>query len=183
MDAFEQVVSEILWREGFWVRTSVKVELTPEDKKAIDLPTSPRWELDIVAYRPSDNSLRVVECKSYLDNPGVGAKWLDGANAKAAGRYKLFSKPKLREVVLNRLSAQFSKDGLCRPDPKIRLCLACGKIQGRARDALAKHFKENGWVLLDEEWLHDSLKEMAKGGYENQVSAVVAKLLLRGSLE
>jgi hypothetical protein len=61
--------------------------------------------------------------------------------------------------------------------------LACGKIQGRARDALAKHFKENGWVLLDEEWLHDSLKEMAKGGYENQVSAVVAKLLLRGSLE
>jgi hypothetical protein len=121
MDAFEQVVSEILWREGFWVRTSVKVELTPEDKKAIDLPTSPRWELDIVAYRPSDNSLRVVECKSYLDNPGVGAKWLDGANAKAAGRYKLFSKPKLREVVLNRLSAQFSKDGLCRPDPKIRL--------------------------------------------------------------
>ncbi len=32
MDAFEQVVSEILWREGFWVRTSVKVELTADDK-------------------------------------------------------------------------------------------------------------------------------------------------------
>ncbi len=28
MDAFEQVVSEILWMEGFWVRTSVKVDLT-----------------------------------------------------------------------------------------------------------------------------------------------------------
>jgi hypothetical protein len=31
MDAFEQVVGEILWREGYWVRTSVKVELTKED--------------------------------------------------------------------------------------------------------------------------------------------------------
>src|ERR1700748_2723306 len=27
MDAFEQLVSEILWMSGFWVRTSVKVEL------------------------------------------------------------------------------------------------------------------------------------------------------------
>jgi hypothetical protein len=31
MDAFEQVVSEILWMSGFWVRTSVKVELTKEE--------------------------------------------------------------------------------------------------------------------------------------------------------
>jgi DNA invertase Pin-like site-specific DNA recombinase len=28
MDAFEQVVSEILWMSGIWVRTSVKVEET-----------------------------------------------------------------------------------------------------------------------------------------------------------
>ena len=37
MDAFEQVVGEILWREGYWVRTSVKVELTKDDKRAIGL--------------------------------------------------------------------------------------------------------------------------------------------------
>jgi len=183
MEAFEQVVNEILWREGFWVRTSVKVELTREDKKAIDLPSSPRWELDIVAYRLSDNLLRVVECKSYLDNPGVGVKWLDPAGAKAAGRFKLFSKPKLREVVLNRLSLQFSEQGLCRPEPKVRLCLACGKIRKGARERLTQHFKENDWELLDEKWLQDSLKRMAEGGYENQVSAVVAKLLLHGTAE
>jgi hypothetical protein len=28
VDAFEQLVSEILWMSGFWVRTSVKVKLT-----------------------------------------------------------------------------------------------------------------------------------------------------------
>ena len=35
MDAFEQVVSEILWAKGYWIRTSVKVNLTKEDKQAI----------------------------------------------------------------------------------------------------------------------------------------------------
>ena len=35
MDAFEQLVSEILWMEGYWVRTSVKVELTKEENRLI----------------------------------------------------------------------------------------------------------------------------------------------------
>jgi hypothetical protein len=35
MDAFEQLVSEILWMEGYWARTSVKVELTKEEKREI----------------------------------------------------------------------------------------------------------------------------------------------------
>jgi len=32
MDAFESVVSEILWRDGYWVQNAVKVELTKEEK-------------------------------------------------------------------------------------------------------------------------------------------------------
>jgi len=64
MDAFEQVVSEILWMSGFWVRTSVKVELTKEEKRLIGRHSSPRWELDIVGYSGRENLLRVVEFKS-----------------------------------------------------------------------------------------------------------------------
>ena len=128
VDAFEQVVSEILWREGFWVRTSFKVELTPDHKKAISRPSSPRWEIDVVGYHPADNVLRIVECKSFLDSLGVGAKWLDPANELAGGRYKLFSDANLRKVVLNRLTAQFIEAGMCLSKPKIKLCLACGKI-------------------------------------------------------
>lgn len=71
MGAFEQVVSEMLWRDGFWVQTSVKVDLKKEDKKRVGKPTMPRPELDIVAYKGSDNSLYVVECKSYLNSRGV----------------------------------------------------------------------------------------------------------------
>jgi hypothetical protein len=121
MDAFEQLVSEILWMEGYWVRTSVKVDLTKEEKHMIGRPSSPRWELDIVAYSGRDNLLRVVECKSYLDSPGVRATAFDGSNASHAARYKLFNDPELNR--------------------------------------------------------------MAQLGYENQVSAVVAKLLLKGKVE
>jgi hypothetical protein len=55
MDAFEQVVSEILWMDGHWVRTSVKVDLAKEEKVLIGRPSSPRWELDIVGYSGRDN--------------------------------------------------------------------------------------------------------------------------------
>ena len=43
-----------------------------------------------------------------------------------------------------------------------------------------QHFAEKGWELWDEAWLEEQLKLMSERGYENQVSAVVAKLLLRG---
>jgi len=36
--------------DGYWVRTSVKVDLTKEEKVQIGRPSSPRWELDIVGY-------------------------------------------------------------------------------------------------------------------------------------
>ncbi|MFN0156735.1 MAG: hypothetical protein ACKVRP_01530 [Bacteroidota bacterium] len=68
MDAFESVVAAILQRQGYWTLTSVKVELTKEEKREIGRHSSPRWELDVVAYRGSDNELRVVECKSFLDS-------------------------------------------------------------------------------------------------------------------
>ena len=45
---FRTVVGEIICLEGYWVRASVKVELTKEEKMAIGRPSSPRWELDIV---------------------------------------------------------------------------------------------------------------------------------------
>lgn len=184
MDSFEQVVAEILWREGYWVRTSLKVELTKEEKRQIELPSAPRWELDVVAYKAQQNSLLVVECKSYLDSPGVRMHGFDGSNEKAAGRFKLFNKSNVREVVFNRLRAQLTEAGACSPDPSVTLCLACGRIASeRDRSSLREHFNKQGWQLWDEFWLRDRLKSMAAGGYENQVSAVVSKLLLRGRAE
>jgi hypothetical protein len=184
MDAFEQLVSEILWMDGCWVRSSVKVELTKKEKKAIGRPSSPRWELDIVAYSGRDNLLRVIECKSYLDSRGVALRAFDGTDKRFAKRFKLFGEKRLRNVVLKRLCKQFTQSGACRPKPVVKLCLACGRIASDTdRAALRRHFAAKGWELLDEDWLRQRLQLMSEGGYENQVSAVVAKLLLRGKGE
>ena len=106
MDSFEAVVATILEREGYWVRPGFKVELTKAEKRAIGKPSSPRWELDMVAYKGGTNELLVVECKSFLDSPGVRAVAFDGSSDKEAERYKLFTQKRLRTVVLRRLQKQ-----------------------------------------------------------------------------
>jgi hypothetical protein len=103
MESFEQVVAEILWREGYWVRTSVKVELTKDEKHQINLPSAPRWEIDVLAYKARENAILAVECKSYLDSPGVAMKGFDGTSDKAGNRSKLFNKSNIRDVVFSRL--------------------------------------------------------------------------------
>jgi hypothetical protein len=101
--------------EGYWVRTSVKVKLTPAEKRQIDRPSSPRWELDIVAYSGRDNLLKIIECKSYLDSRGVKLHAFDGSNDKSVKRFKLFTEDKVRRVVLNRLRLQFAESGHAAP--------------------------------------------------------------------
>jgi hypothetical protein len=64
------------------------------------------------------------------------------------------------------------------------MALACGRIRNDAdRAAIRAHFEGMGWELWDEPWLRQHLQAMANQGYENQTSAVVAKLLLRGKVE
>ncbi|MCF6371257.1 hypothetical protein [Rhizobium halophilum] len=182
MDAFEQLVSDALWSEGCWTQTEVKVSLTKEEKALIGRTSAPRWELDVVAYVPLTNTLRVIECKSYLDSTGVSATDLMDEGARYASRYKLFTDATLRQVVLNRLGLQFTELGACAAHPTVTLGMACGRFKTAGdRDRLREHFKIQGWELLDEEWLRAHLKQLATGSYENKTSAVVAKLLLRRS--
>lgn len=183
LDSFEQVVSEILWMQGFWVRTSVKINLTAADKVEIGRPSSPRWELDIVAYSGRENVLRGVECKSYMDSVGVQSLGFEGGTEPHQSRYKLFNDETLRRVVFNRLSTQLAECGACAQNADVKLCLAAGKIRKPDREWLHTHFNAHGWELWDEPWLRKQLRVMSQQGYENQVSAVVAKLLLRESVE
>jgi hypothetical protein len=73
-----------------------------------------------------------------------------------------------------------SSSRACRKAPIVSLALGCGKIRNKSdRTSLRARFDTQGWELWDEPWLRERLRQMAKQGYENQVSAVVAKLLLR----
>ena len=179
VDAFENLVASLLRNRGYWVETSFKVKLEKVEKVAIGRPSSPRWELDLIAYKAKNNELRVIECKSFLDSRGVSSSSFVGS-AKP-DRYKLFNDTKLREVVLSRLVRQLVELGTVRPDPKIQVCLAAGRIASeRDRGALRKLFAERGWLLLDELWVRDELQALSTESYQNSVASVVSKLLLRG---
>ncbi len=99
MNAFEKVVEQLLYHQGYWTKISFKVELTKQEKVKIGRPSSPRWELDVVGYNAKKNEILVVECKSYLNNPGVHIDDLT-SGGRYANRYKLFNESKLRKVVL-----------------------------------------------------------------------------------
>jgi hypothetical protein len=178
MDAFESVVAALLERKGYWTRTSVKVELTKEEKRLIGRPSSPRWEIDVVAYKGSTNSLLVVECKSYLNSPGVRFSSFDGSSEREANRYKLFNEEGLRKAVFNRLSMQLVESGFCPKPPEITLCLVAGNIYQDAKP-IQEHFKKNGWELWDADWLRNELEILSKSGYDNTIVAIVSKLLRR----
>ena len=179
MDAFEDVVASFLRNRGHWVESCFKVKLDKAEKVEIGRPSSPRWELDLLAYRTRDNELMVIECKSFLDSTGVGISSF-GENLKS-DRYKLFNEPKLREVVFSRLAKQLEEQGAILPSPRIQLCLAAGRIKStRDRKALHELFHDQGWRLFDEEWLREEMGALSKESYQNSITSVVAKLLLRG---
>lgn len=178
MDAFEVVIADLMRHEGFWVQTSYKVNLTKEDKLRIDRPSTPRWEIDVVAYRPGDNLLRVIECKSFLDSPGVGRAGFDPAS-KNAKRYKLFNEPQTRAVLFSRLLKQLEEAKAIQGEPTIELCLAAGNIKVSHLTEIQTRFDQEGWNLLTPDWIRESLRNVTSGSYENSPMAVTAKLLLR----
>ena len=178
MDAFEQLAADIFWNEGYWVRTSVKVELTREEKIRIGKHSTPRWEIDLIAYRATTNELQALECKSYLDSGGVHAAHFE-PGAKYANRYKLFHDDLLRETVLERLRLQCVERDLCPADVSVRLGLIYGHATPGNAALLKLKFEKEGWDLYDADWLFGHLQQMAADSYENSTASVVAKLLLR----
>ena len=180
MDAFESLIAKILEREGYWTRIGLKIELTKEEKREIGRPSSPRWELDVLAYRPEPPELLVVECKSYLDSRGVCAAAFHDPHDQSAARYKLFTEPHTKDVVFKRLVRQLSERHLVPESCPVTLCLAAGNIAtDRDRETLTSTFAERGWKLFDPRWIRERIEAMAKDGYHNDATMIAAKILLR----
>ena len=181
MDAFETLIARLLDREGNWTRVGFKVELTKEEKRAIGRHSSPRWELDVIAFRTKPQRLLVVECKSYLDSRGVTFESFRPHADPKQDRFKLFNEPKTREVVFDRLRRQLAEKGLVSEDCPVSLGLAVGKFATeKDRVLVAEHFGEQAWALFEPTWVKDGLEHMAKGGYDNDPAVIAAKVLRQG---
>jgi hypothetical protein len=178
VEAFESVIGSILSRNGYWVKYSFKVKLTKDDKRRINRPSCPNWDLDIVAHKPAHEEVLIVECKSYLGSPGVRFKSITRQDHSWSKNFKLFNQPRLRNVISKRLLKQLVDNGSCLPKSRVRLCLAAGRVVVRDRAEILRHFKRRGWELFDREWIANGLGGMtSEKSYENDVAVIVAKLL------
>jgi hypothetical protein len=180
MDAFEQIAARLFEVQGFWTRIGYFVKPTKEQKAAVGKQSLPRPQIDVIAYRPRTNELLVIECKSYLDSPGVMRTGFHGNEDAKKDVYKLFNRARLREMVLGCLLAQLRDEGLIAgPDPSVKLVLVAGKIYSKDEPKLRELFAENKWVLVGPKEVADGLRAFADRGYENDVVTFVTKLLER----
>jgi len=99
MDHFENIVRLLLEKEGYWVISSFKVNLTKEEKAATGKHTIPRPEINLIAYRPKDGYVLALEVYSYLDSTGVSVDKLAERHDLTSGRFKLFTSEKYRNIV------------------------------------------------------------------------------------
>ena len=178
MDAFEYVVAIILQEEGNWVRTNFKVRLEKAEKAALGKPSLPRPEIDILAYRPAEGTIKWVECKSLLDSPGLKFAELGMVGIESTAKFAVFGNPLYRKIVSRRLTRQLEEEGLFRGHPRIRYCLAAGHIASDSdRQKLRSHFTRRGWLLFDESWIRDRLWRLSGAPYQNEIVTMTAKLV------
>jgi hypothetical protein len=177
MNAFEQIVANLLNQEGFWTRIDYKVILTKEQKAKIDKPSMPRPEIDILAYKPCKNLLLWIECKSYINSGGVRMSSFININDPGYNRYKVFNYPVYRDEITSALRSQVISNGLCTNGLEIKHCLVAGKIYTtKDRTLLQDYFTLNNWILWDDEWIKEGLKKYAASDYEDDVAVLVSKL-------
>lgn len=181
MDHFEAIAKTLLEAEGYWVRQSFKVNLTKEEKRRIGKPSIPRPEIDLLAYRPGEDTVIALEAKSFLDSYGVRVEELQESYEIPEGRYKLFTCANYRNIVFARLRQDLLDCGMGTPETQVKLGLVTGKVYRGKSDELRTYMQSQGWLLWSPEEVRQKVLQLASMGYENEPAIITAKILLRGA--
>ena len=181
MDAFEEIVGKLLLEEHYWVRHSVKINLTKEEKRKISKPTTPRPEIDIVAFDLKADIIYLLEAKSLLDSGGVGLDDIKKVQKVQTGRYKLLTSKKYRAVLSSRLKQDWTEKGLIKRSTTISYGLVAGKIYKNKEDDMNNFFQRKEWFFWGPTTVKAKLEKLVKKGYENSSVTVIAKILLRNN--
>jgi len=179
MNAFENIVRRYLEEEGYWVKQSVKVHISKEDKVAIGTYSMPTPEIDLVALNVERNELLLIEVKSFLDSYGVWLEAVTGKEIEAGKRYKLFTNSTFRKSITKTLKEEYIKRGLINENTQIKYALAAGNIYSDNERAIAEYFKKNGWILFTPNQIKEHVKKLAGKGWEDDLVTMAAKLILK----
>ena len=187
VEAFEQIVGKYLSLQGYWVKHTVRLNMSPEEKAALtsEVPDArkrsrPRPEVDLVAFSPKKNELLVVEVKSFFNSAGVDFLSLTNQGSKHGDRYKLFNNDRYQKVILSRLTEQLSQEGLVIDGARLNVlvCLAVGHFKSPDDEGKTKAlFQMKGWVLVTPGELKNFFESLATTNYEDNVMIVLSKLI------
>jgi hypothetical protein len=180
MDAFEKIIGQLLQEEKYWVKHSVKINLTTGEKRSINKPSTPRPEIDIVAYDVNRDTIYLLEVKSYLDSTGVPYNEVAIEQKEQRGRYKLLTAKNYRSVLSTRLKQQWVEQGLIRSQTKISFGLVAGKIYRDQEQQMIEYFNSQGWLFWGPTKIREKMVLLAGKGYENNAVTIAAKILTRG---
>jgi hypothetical protein len=182
MDAFELIARKYFERNNYWTRIGYRLDLkrlSASERSTIVKKSDPRPEIDLVAFKPEDNQLLLIECKSFLDSSGVDDFSFEPRDRNAS-RYKLFTMPERTECLMRAIVSQLKNDGLL-PDSKIevKLVLFAGKAASKREEALQARFQKNGWQLILPERIIEFFQQLSEDRYDNDIISMTSKILLR----
>ena len=177
MDYFENIVKTILESEGYWVRQLFKVDLTKEQKRRIGKATMPRPEIDLLAFKPTDNRVVAMEVKSYLNSAGVRLSALKKEHATPAGNLKLFTCANYRKIVLGQLKRELIKCGMADRKTTIQLGLAVGNVYQDREKEIKELFQRKKWIFRSPTEIRKAVQDFADRKYENDPAFITAKIL------
>jgi len=179
MNAFEDIVRLYLEEKGYWVRQSVKVNISKQDKRDIGTFSMPRPEIDLVALNVKENELLLIEVKSLLDSYGVYFEAVSDEKDELAKRYRLFTNSNFRNIVTKRLREEYLKQGLINENTKINYALAAGNIHSSKDEAKIRGYfskQKEKWILFSPKQIKDKIKGLSKKGWEDNLIIMTAKL-------
>ena len=179
MDAFETIIGQLLTENMYWIKHSVKIDLSPEEKRAINKPSTPRPEIDIAAYDAKTDTVFLLEVKSFLDSPGVYYDQVAIEQNEQSGRYKLLTAKNYRNVLAKRLHEDWVESRHIGQGTKISFGLVAGKIYRNQEKQMQLYFKKRGWLFWGPTVIREKIIKLAEKGYENNAVTIAAKILTR----
>lgn len=179
MDYFENLVKTLLEEEYLWVGQSIKVDLTKQEKRDIGKHSIPRPEIDLLVFNYKKNEVIAIEAKSYLDSNGVGYDQLIEEHDIPAGRYKLFTCEKYRDIVFSCLKSQLLSAKQINNETTITLGLAAGNVHKNQSNEISTFFKSKGWLFWGPDEVKKRVKKLAEKSYENNPYIITTKVLMR----